>query len=375
MEGAHRPMAAPIDDRALLEIFEYGLDDWIDLSTVEGILKRMLAVRGNALCAELRQCTSALVGQGWFAPGQLDDSGVFRPLTRPLADLLDELCDRWRGRDDLSWWHVVHLEITDAGRAAALELFAELSAPDPSTVLDRRVLFDMFASSLASRVGLGTVADSLRWRLEVADDDLCSELRRYVTAVIDEGWFQAEAAAGRVRSPQAAGEMVDEICERRGASDDAWRDAMWLDLTDGGRAEAVRRFPRLPATVTARMNETVRRDALLWASIEDYAGLWELELELNLLDGVPPKVSNREDARNLLADLVGRAWISLYWSEEPNGSRTPIPSEDYAGILNDDALWDPPSSWHRVVRVSATPEGEAAYQRRDQNDVEQDLRE
>jgi hypothetical protein len=33
---------------------------------------------------------------------------------------------------------------------------------------------------------------------------------------------------------------------------------------------------------------TTPRDALLWATVEDYAGLWELEWELNSLEGAPP---------------------------------------------------------------------------------------
>lgn len=106
---------------------------------------------------------------------------------------------------------------------------------------------------------------------------------------------------------------------------------------------------------------TTPRDALLWATIEDYAGLWELEWELNSLEGAPPKGANRQAARDLLGELLGRGWVSLYWSEEPDGELSPIPSEQSTEVLNDDKLWDPPSGWHRVVRVSATPAGEAAY--------------
>ena len=102
-------------------------------------------------------------------------------------------------------------------------------------------------------------------------------------------------------------------------------------------------------------------DALLWATIEDYAGLWELEWELNSLEGSPPQGSNRHAARELVGDLLRRGWVSLYWSEEPDGNLTPIPPEQSAEVLNDDKLWDSPSGWHRVVRVSATPAGEAAY--------------
>jgi hypothetical protein len=80
------------------------------------------------------------------------------------------------------------------------------------------------------------------------------------------------------------------------------------------------------------------------------------------LDGAPPKGSNRRAARDLLGELLERGWVTLYWSEEPDGKLSPIPSEQSTEVLNDEKLSDAPSGWHRVVRVSATPAGEAAYE-------------
>lgn len=125
LEGACGPMAAAIDRRVLFDLFESGLDDWVSLSEVGGFLSRRLAVPDDDLCTELRRYVNALVEQGWFRPGAVQADGGFAELPRPVDEVLDEICQRWAGWDEPTWWYAVWLELTDDGRAEAVRLFPE----------------------------------------------------------------------------------------------------------------------------------------------------------------------------------------------------------------------------------------------------------
>jgi hypothetical protein len=126
LEGACRAMAAAIDRRVLFDVFESGLDDWVSLSEVGGFLSRRLAVPDDDLCTQLRRCVNALVGQGWFRAGTVQADGGFTGLSRPVDEVLGEICQRWAGWDEPTWWYAVWLELTDDGRAEAVRLFPEL---------------------------------------------------------------------------------------------------------------------------------------------------------------------------------------------------------------------------------------------------------
>ena len=123
-------MAPPIDRSVLFEVFECGLDDRISLSEVGGSLSRLAAIPDETLCVEMRRCVHALVDEGWFRPGTLDAAGQFNPLSRPLDEVLSDVCEQWTGWDDLTWWFVVWLELTEEGRAAAVQRFPELKEPN-----------------------------------------------------------------------------------------------------------------------------------------------------------------------------------------------------------------------------------------------------
>lgn len=119
-------MAAAIDRRVLFDAFESGLDDWVSLSEVGGFLSRRLDVPDRSLCTEMRRCVNALVETGWFRPGAVRADGAFTALSRPVDDILADICDRWGGWDEPTWWYAVWLELTDEGRAEAIRLFPEL---------------------------------------------------------------------------------------------------------------------------------------------------------------------------------------------------------------------------------------------------------
>ena len=120
-------MATEVDQHVLRDVFEYALDDWVSLGTVGGSLSRHRAIPDDHLCAELQHCVTALVGQGWFRPGTVEEASGFVPLTDELDAVLGGICASWDGWNDGTWWYAVWLELTNEGRAEAVRIFPDLT--------------------------------------------------------------------------------------------------------------------------------------------------------------------------------------------------------------------------------------------------------
>ena len=95
--------------------------------------------------------------------------------------------------------------------------------------------------------------------------------------------------------------------------------------------------------------------AILWAAIEGDAGLWELEWELNTLNGDAP--TNRVDAREIVNDLLARGLVTISVAD---GGSSPVPlsGAEARHVLDRDDAWEPKGADDTgVVRVNATEEG------------------
>ena len=102
-------------------------------------------------------------------------------------------------------------------------------------------------------------------------------------------------------------------------------------------------------------------EKLLWASMEDYCGLWELVWEINTLH---PNNSPRESQHitlHCILDLLSRDLVQLYHCQEPYGRMTMIRRDNYFRYLQDHKVWEPPPPKAHSVRVSATEAGEKYY--------------
>lgn len=101
--------------------------------------------------------------------------------------------------------------------------------------------------------------------------------------------------------------------------------------------------------------------AILWASIEDYAGLWEAVWELRPLhrdadDGELLLIARRE-----IDHLIDEGFIALYRTVEPDGEPQRISEQEYRPILEEARNWLAPDWDATAIRFGATPAGEAAY--------------
>ena len=101
--------------------------------------------------------------------------------------------------------------------------------------------------------------------------------------------------------------------------------------------------------------------ALLWLAIEDYAGLWETVWELNGADPAPAD-EHLAAARRAVPQMLDRGWISVHRSVEPDGELTELSDAEARLALADDRSWSEPTTGSTSIRISATPDGERAYE-------------
>ncbi|HEB59624.1 MAG TPA: hypothetical protein ENJ01_10400 [Gammaproteobacteria bacterium] len=100
---------------------------------------------------------------------------------------------------------------------------------------------------------------------------------------------------------------------------------------------------------------------LLWACIEDYAGLWELLWEVN---SKVPGMSEFERKRLALQAtqfLLEKGFIRLFRCNEPYGDLSELEMYVARGALHEERNWDAPEVDGISIRVGATEEGEELY--------------
>jgi len=100
---------------------------------------------------------------------------------------------------------------------------------------------------------------------------------------------------------------------------------------------------------------------VLWASVEDFVGLWEVA---HLLAGGCPDVAeeNRPSvARGTVGALLERGYVRLWRREGAWGRPAPLSAEEVADALADAAHWEAPLPEAPHLLVASTPEGRALF--------------
>lgn len=101
---------------------------------------------------------------------------------------------------------------------------------------------------------------------------------------------------------------------------------------------------------------------LLWACIEDYAGLWELLWEVN---SKFPGLSESERKRvslEVVQLLLDKGFIRLYRCKEPYGDLSELDADAVSVALSEENNWKAPELAGVSIRAGATEKGEALYQ-------------
>lgn len=100
---------------------------------------------------------------------------------------------------------------------------------------------------------------------------------------------------------------------------------------------------------------------LLWATIEEYAGLWELHWEINSTLKITSS-SNKDLAKNILLLFIEKDLVKLYydrWGGEDQLEE--ISQHEAIEVLDEDKFWIAPEINDLCVKVGSTKKGERYY--------------
>ncbi|MGB4774049.1 MAG: hypothetical protein WBP45_02655 [Daejeonella sp.] len=99
---------------------------------------------------------------------------------------------------------------------------------------------------------------------------------------------------------------------------------------------------------------------LLWATIEEYTGLWELHWEINSALKVVSAL-NKELAKKILLYFLETGLVKLYYDKWGGDQLQEISQQEAIEIINKDKFWVAPEINDLCVKVSSTEKGEKYY--------------
>jgi len=101
---------------------------------------------------------------------------------------------------------------------------------------------------------------------------------------------------------------------------------------------------------------------VLWATIEDYVGLWELLWEVNTQFSDIPEEQRKQALLEVLQQLLNKDLINLYSCKEPYGEVSILDKSIAYAALTEEKNWQAPDLTDISIRAGATEKGEAFYQ-------------
>jgi hypothetical protein len=104
---------------------------------------------------------------------------------------------------------------------------------------------------------------------------------------------------------------------------------------------------------------------ILWACIEDYAGLWELLWEVNSAFPEITEDERREQCSGLLLQMLERDLVNIYQCQEPYGELIPLKISEAREVLVNRVNWKAPELNAISIRVGATLLGNEVFEKQD----------
>jgi len=105
------------------------------------------------------------------------------------------------------------------------------------------------------------------------------------------------------------------------------------------------------------MNEIERK--IVWAAIEDYAGLWELIWEISSLNPKIPQLENIKVVKEIIKKYIDNDIIDIY--ENIWGEKEYFLVQNNLQLLNQSSFWEPPLLGEKCLTISCTGKGIEYY--------------
>lgn len=115
------------------------------------------------------------------------------------------------------------------------------------------------------------------------------------------------------------------------------------------------------------MKETIYK--ILWATIEDFVGLWEVCWELNSIYPKNKKKDNQFIAIKIIQYFLEQELVSLYLSIWGNDELNEVSLEEATQLLKDEKYWDAPAINEVCIKIGNTKKGEKYYNKNLINDI------
>jgi hypothetical protein len=101
---------------------------------------------------------------------------------------------------------------------------------------------------------------------------------------------------------------------------------------------------------------------ILWATIEDFVGLWEIHWEVNsIFKEKEDEVKNKELARKVILSFLELGLVKIYFDKWGGNDLKEINLREAEEIINGEVFWNPPSTNDVCVKVGSTEKGEKYY--------------
>lgn len=108
---------------------------------------------------------------------------------------------------------------------------------------------------------------------------------------------------------------------------------------------------------------------ILWSTIEDFVGLWEINWEVNTFFPNNSSSQNKEFARKILVYFIENDLVKLYFDKWGGDELSELNKKEALEITREEKFWDPPSINDRCIKVGSTEKGEMYYKKESIKDI------
>lgn len=100
---------------------------------------------------------------------------------------------------------------------------------------------------------------------------------------------------------------------------------------------------------------------ILWSTIEDFVGLWEILWELNSVLPEKSHNENRETARKILKHFLEQHLVIFYLNKWGSDEFEELKYTEALKLLEEERYWNAPDLDELCIRIGNTEKGERFY--------------
>lgn len=100
---------------------------------------------------------------------------------------------------------------------------------------------------------------------------------------------------------------------------------------------------------------------ILWSTIEDYVGLWEILWELNSVLPENGHEENQERAKKILRYFLEQKLVTFYMNKWGRDELEELQFQEALKILDEEKYWNAPEINELCIKIGNTEKGEKFY--------------